>query len=316
MSALAAALPSLVGEASRSLRLDGIDPTSALPSGMGSRDPSVRRFPGGLARAVHTPDGPGTVLFRWTAAGDVTVRAWGTSAVVERLLDAAPHWLGLHDDVSSFRPEHPLVAEVWRRHRDRRLSASGLIWPEIVPTIVSQRVQFVDAIGSWRRIVRWWGSPAPGPSTLGLTLPPSPEVLRTKTYVDLHRLDVERRRAEAVLVAARHAARLEEAATMTVPCALARLRALPGLGAWTATTVAAAALGDPDTVVLGDFWMPTIVRHALTGDRSWCDSDEPMLELLEPFAGHRWRVVTLLAAAGYLPSRRAPRRHRQRIAGY
>jgi 3-methyladenine DNA glycosylase/8-oxoguanine DNA glycosylase len=147
-------------------------------------------------------------------------------------------------------------------------------------------------------------------------LPPSPEVLRTKSYVDFHRLDMERRRADAVRVAARHAARLEEAAAMPVDLAVARLQALPGLGAWTATTVAAAALADPDTVVLGDFWMPTIVRHALTGDRSWCNDDAQMLELLEPFAGHRWRVVTLLAAAGFQPARRAPRRERQRIAHY
>ena len=263
VSAVVAALPPL-REVSRTLRLDGIDPTSALPSGMGSRDPSVRRFPGGLARAVHTPAGPGTVLFRWTDAGDVTVRAWGSTSASEWLLDAAPGWLGMADDVSSFRPSHPLVAEVWRRSRTRRLGASGLIWSEIVPTIVSQRVQFGDAIASWRRIVRWWGSDAPGPPSLQLVLPPSPEVLRTKTYIDLHRLDMERRRAEAVLVAARHAARMEEAASMSVPCALARLQALPGSGPWTATTVVAAALGDPDTVVVGDFWMPTIVRHALT----------------------------------------------------
>ena len=103
---------------------------------------------------------------------------------------------------------------------------------------------------------------------------------------------------------------------MPVADALVRLQALPGLGSWTATTVAAAALADPDTVVLRDFWMPTIVRHAFTGDRSWCADDEPMLELLEPFAGHRWRVVRLLARAGFLPARRAPRRPRQRIAAW
>ena len=55
---------------------------------------------------------------------------------------------------------------------------------------------------------------------------------------------------------------------------------------------------------------------ALTGDRSWCDDDGQMLELLEPFAGHRWRVVCLLAAAGFQPARRAPRRERHRIAHF
>ena len=93
---------------------------------------------------------------------------------------------------------------------------------------------------------------------------------------------------------------------MPVADALVRLQALPGLGSWTATTVAAAALADPDTVVLRDFWMPTIVRHAFTGDRSWCPDDAPMLELLEPFAGHRWRVVRLLVAGGPRQLRRSP----------
>lgn len=300
----------------RSLRLHGVNPASALPPTIGAGDPSSRRGPGSYVRALHTPAGPATVAFGWTTGGDAHVRAWGQTAAVDWLLTAAPRWLGLDDDVSSFRPTHPLVAEVWRRHRDRRIGATGTVWPEVVPTIVAQRVQFVDAASSWRRLVRRWGTPAPGPAGLGLLLPPSAIELHGRTYADFHRFDLERRRAQSIVVAARHAVRLEEAATMAPAAAVRRLSALPGLGAWTATTVAAAALGDPDTVVLGDFWMPTIVRHALTGDRSWCDDDAQMLELLEPFAGHRWRVVRLLAAAGFQPARRASRRERHRIAGW
>jgi 3-methyladenine DNA glycosylase/8-oxoguanine DNA glycosylase len=311
-----AAVPVRRRSGQRILRLGGIDPATALPSAMGSGDPSARRMPGAFVRALHTPRGPGTVAFAWAPGGDARVDAWGEPDAVDWLLDAAPSWLGLNDDVSTFRPAHPLVAEVWRRHRHHRLGATGTIWPELVPTIVSQRVQFVDAAASWRRLVRRWGSPAPGPSSFGLLLPPGPAELRGRSYVDLHRFDLERRRADSILVAARRAGRLEEAAAMPPGDAVARLSALPGLGAWTATTVAAAALGDPDTVVLRDFWMPTIVRHALTGNRSWCDDDGQMLELLEPFAGHRWRVVCLLAAAGFQPARRAPRRERHRIAHF
>src|SRR5688500_12506315 len=136
----------------RILRLDGIDPATALPSAMGRGDPSARRLPGAFVRALHTPAGPGTVAFAWTPGGDARVEAWGAPDAVDWLLDAAPGWLGLADDVSTFRPAHPLVAEVWRRHRDHRLGATGTIWPELVPTIVSQRVQFVDAASSWRRM--------------------------------------------------------------------------------------------------------------------------------------------------------------------
>lgn len=296
----------------RTVRLDGCDPDSALPSVLGRGDPTARRWPNGFARAVHTPSGPGTLAFTWTTGGEARIEAWGSAEAVDRLLAVAPGWLGVSDAVDDFRPTHPLISELWRRRPGARLGATGLVWPELLPTIVAQRVQFVDAARSWRRMVVALGEPAPGP--LGLRLPPGPERLRRLRYHDLHRFDLERRRADALLVAARYAASLEEAAAMPPPDAVARLRALPGLGPWTATSVAAAALGDPDTVVLGDFWMPTIVRYALTGDRRWCPDDAPMLELLAPFAGQRWRVVRLLAAAGFLPARRAPRRERHRIA--
>lgn len=297
----------------RRLRLDGVDPRSALPHALGRSDPTIERGPASFTRAVHTPDGPGTLSLQWSRAGDVEARAWGPGA--ERLLDAAPAWLGLHDDVRSFRPAHPLVAELWRRAPGTRMGATRLVWPEIGPTVVCQRVQFVDAARSWRRLVRRFGAPAPGPVP-GLLLAPSAERLAGLRYHDLHRFDLERRRADALLVAARRADALEAAAGMEPDPAVARLQALPGLGPWTATTITQAALGAPDVVVLGDFWMPTIVRSALTGDRTWCPDDAPMLELLEPFAGHRGRVVRLLAAAGLLPARRAPRRERHRIAEF
>ncbi|HWL45637.1 MAG TPA: hypothetical protein VNQ73_22035 [Ilumatobacter sp.] len=297
----------------RLLRLDGAEPESALPRGLGRSDPTTRRAPGTYARAVRTPAGAGTVRFRWNSSGDVHAEAWGPGS--DWLLDAAPAWLGLLDDVTTFRPEHPLVAELWRRRPGRRLGASRLVWPEIGGVVVSQRVQFPDAARSWRRLVRRFGTPAPGPG-VGLWLAPSPERLAELGYHDLHRFDLERRRADALLVAARHAASLDAAAAMLPEAAIARVQAFPGLGPWTATSVTSAVLGAPDVVVLGDFWMPTIVRHALTGDRTWCPDDAPMLELLEPFAGHRGRVVRLLAAAGFQPKRRAPRREPHRIAGY
>src|SRR5690349_2550104 len=83
--------PRRVGE--RTLRLGGIDPASALPAGMGPGDPSARRAPGGLVRALHTPAGPGTVAFTWAPGGEAHVRAWGGPEAVDWLLDAAPGWL-------------------------------------------------------------------------------------------------------------------------------------------------------------------------------------------------------------------------------
>ena len=63
--------------------------------------------------------------------------------------------------------------------------------------------------------------------------------------------------------------------------------------------------GRPDAVLLGDLHVPHTVCHALAGeDRG---SDERMLELLAPWAGHRGRVVRLVTGAGRGAPRRGPR---------
>ena len=52
------------------------------------------------------------------------------------------------------------------------------------------------------------------------------------------------------------------------------------------------ALGDPDAVSVGDYWLKHIVSYALTGEPR--GTDERMLELLEPWRGQRGRVCRLL----------------------
>ena len=83
------------------------------------------------------------------------------------------------------------------------------------------------------------------------------------------------------------------------------LRALPGIGPWTAAEVTLRALGDPDAVSVGDFHLAHVVGYALGGREG--GTDEEMLELLAPWAGHRARVVKLLERAGVGPPRRGPR---------
>jgi 3-methyladenine DNA glycosylase/8-oxoguanine DNA glycosylase len=81
---------------------------------------------------------------------------------------------------------------------------------------------------------------------------------------------------------------------MTHLDAHARLRAIPGVGPWTSARIAMLALGDPDAVLIGDLHLPHLVSSALAGEPR--GSDERMLELLEPYRGHRARVVRLLMA--------------------
>jgi 3-methyladenine DNA glycosylase/8-oxoguanine DNA glycosylase len=212
--------------------------------------------------------------------------------------------------VSGFEPAlHPTVGEWARRHPGIRLPAAGVIWQELLLVLLGQRVTTEEAVKSWARMAYEWGEPAPGP--VGLRLPPTPAVVAATSYVDLHRFNVERRRADAILLAARRSNRLEEAAAMAPADARVRLSALPGLGAWTATSVVTATHGDPDTIVLRDYGLPTMVNYAFTGDARRLPADEGgdeiMCRHLAPWTGHRQRIVRLLYTAGVSVPRRGPR---------
>jgi 3-methyladenine DNA glycosylase/8-oxoguanine DNA glycosylase len=279
-----------------------------VTQGMYPGDPTHRWYDRGFAKAVLTPDGPGTMRLTWDG-GRVDASAWGDGA--EWLLDRAPGWVGALDDVTGFDPgRNRRVEQLWRRHGDFRLSRGGVIWQELVLVVLGQRVATSEAVATFARLCARRGEPAPGPCDL--RLPPTPEAVAAMTAGDLHRMNVERRRADALLLAARRADRLEEAATMDPAAALARLTALPGLGAWTATSVVTVSHGDPDTIVLGDYGLPTLVNYAFTGDSRRLPpetgGDEVMCAHLEPWRGHRQRVVRLLFAAGISAPRRAPRR--------
>ncbi|MFN3257297.1 MAG: DNA-3-methyladenine glycosylase family protein [Ilumatobacter sp.] len=293
----------------RTLEVGDIDLRSTLQMiGIYGADPTFRSAGREFAKAVLTPDGPGTMRLRWDDRGRVEAEAWGSGA--SWLLDRAPHWVGLHDDLAGFDPSlHPRVAEWWRRHRGVRLAACGVIWQELVLVLLGQRVTTQEASKSWNRMCRTWGAQAPGPCEL--LVPPTPTAIATLSYTDLHRINVERRRAEAILLAAKRANRLEEAATMPADQAIERLSALPGLGIWTATATVIASHGDPDTIVLRDYGMPTLVNYAFTGDATRLDPDDGgdarMCAHLEPWRGHRQRIIRLLYAAGVHVPRRGPR---------
>ena len=84
-----------------------------------------------------------------------------------------------------------------------------------------------------------------------------------------------------------------------------RLRVLPGIGAWTAAEVSLVALGDADAVSVGDYHLPHHVAWALAGEPR--ADDARMLELLEPYRGHRGRVIRLVVAGHPGPPRFGPR---------
>jgi len=294
---------------SRTLRLDRpIDfPLTLGPHVRGKGDPTMRLAKTEAIRATRTPDGPATVAIRLRGT-EIEVEAWGPGA--ERALDGAGGFVGLDDHVESFAPTHPLIAQLHRRASGLRIGRSQAVLEALVPAILEQKVVGIDARRAYRGIIARWGEPAPGP--FGLRLLPSAEVLAAIPYHAFHPLGVERRRAELVRLVAARAARFEEIVTMPLADAYRRLRAVPGIGPWTAAEVAVRALGDVDAVSVGDFHLPNLVAFALAGERR--GTDERMLELLEPFRGQRGRVIRLLETSGIWPEARGPRMALQSIA--
>jgi 3-methyladenine DNA glycosylase/8-oxoguanine DNA glycosylase len=257
---------------------------------------------GEVWRATRTPAGPGTERLVPGADGVLVVEAWGPGA--EWLVEHAPVLVGELDDAADFRPAHPLLRDLHRRYPGVRMCRSEAVFEAAIASILEQRVTGVEAWLGWRALVRGLGEPAPGPLP-GLLLPPAPAAVAGVRYPVFHTFGVERGRAETVRRAAAHAGRLEEALVLPPEEARRRLRALPGMGHWTAAEVAVVALGDADAVSVGDYHLPHVVSWALAGQPR--GTDERMLELLEPYRGHRARVLRLLAVGGVAPPRRGPR---------
>ncbi len=274
------------------------------PLRRGAGDPAYRvDADNAIWRAVRTPVGPGTLRLA-LRRGTTTVvgSAWGPGA--DWLLDRIPRLCGEDDDPAGFVPVHPVLRDAAARNPGWRITRSDLLVEVLVPCILEQKVTGRQARASWRELVRRFGDPAPGPAPAGMMVPPGAATwLRIPSW-EWHRAGVEPARSQAVLTACRHAGRLEETLTLGSAVADQRLRALPGIGVWTSAECRQRSHGDPDAVTIGDFHLPHIVGVALTGRRV---DDAGMLELLEPYAGHRYRVTRLIELSGLPNPRYGPR---------
>jgi 3-methyladenine DNA glycosylase/8-oxoguanine DNA glycosylase len=278
------------------------------PLRRGVHDPTCRVEAGAWWRATRTSTGPASVRVVTISDGTIRVEAWGAGAA--SAVDAAPRLCGLEDDDSGFRPDG-LVGELHRRNPGLRLCATGGIFEALVPTVLEQRVSGLEACRSWRRLVRGMSERAPGPGDLWL--PPAPALITRQPYTAFHDFEIEAGRANTIRRAAARAAGLERFAARTPDEATRALTSLPGIGPWTAAMVLGVTHGDPDAVPIGDYGLPGLVGHVLANER---DADDArMLELLEPYAGQRWRVMRLLSISGIGPGRRAARARIRTLRG-
>ena len=273
------------------------------PLRRGGGDPTHRREPDGtIWRTTRTDAGPATYRLTQRSAHEVHCAAWGDGA--EQAIEGMADLLGGRDDPAGFEPTHPLLRDTLLLYPGIRIPRSGRVLEALVPAVLEQKVTGHEARSSWRWLLRKYGEAAPGPAPQGMRVPPPADVWRRVPSWDWHRAGVDPQRSKTVVTAARVASRLEEAVGMEPADAISRLRAVPGIGAWTAAEVAQRALGDADAVSVGDYHLPSLVGWALVGRPL---DDDGMLEVLEPWRPHRHRVVRLLECSGFAMPRFGPR---------
>lgn len=289
------------------------------PLRRGRGDPCLHIAGHDAVRATRTPEGPATTWLRHEGA-ELEVRAWGPGA--RWAADHVADLVGEHDDGAAFtallatvdRPERNLLHDLDRRHPGVRIPRSAALTEALFPTILEQRVTSAGALRSHRSLVRAFGAPAPGPPEVArhVVLPPAPECLARLPGWTYHRHEVDRRRADTIRWVAARARAVDAAADLPLDAAYRRLRALPGVGAWTLGGVGLCALGDPDAVIVGDYHVPHQVSWLFRAIAR--STDEEMLALLAPYRGHRGRVLRLLGLSGVGPPRFGPRRVNPRIS--
>lgn len=257
--------------------------------------------------AFRLASGPATL--RLVQCPDrVLLTAWGPGAA--EALDGVPALLGQADEPESFVPRHPVLAEAVRRFRGWRVPRTSRVLDALIPAILEQKVTSTEARRAWRHLVEAYGERAPGPTPRPMRISPPAAVWARIPSWDWHQAGVDGKRSRTTLVACGVAERLEQTLTMPHGEAERTLRLVPGIGIWTAAETVQRAHGSPDHASVGDLHLPGLVGWALAGE-PWADDDR-MLELLEPYAGQRFRAVRMCemaVGAGLVPPRprRAPR---------
>ena len=259
----------------------------------GSKDP-LMVGPTELWWSTRTPDGIGSLHMQRLGNTKMSAEAWGPGA--DWLLNQAPMLLGSEDDLTGFNPP-PELRDVWLRNKFL-LGRTDRPWDALIAGVFGQKVQATAANSSRRQLARKFGDPAPGPKQ-GWILPGA-DVVAQMAYHDFHQLGVERKRAEILVRVAKEMRRVPNLTSTRTPTEVrTRLEHIRGMGPWTSNLVTATAMGDPDSVPTGDYHIPNTVAWRLAGEPR--ADDNRMLELLEPYAGHRWRIIRLCKGSGGAP---------------
>ena len=92
----------------------------------------------------------------------------------EQLAQRDGYAAAVDEHFGEFR-SHPVVERALASTRTFRIGATGLLYHQLLPTILAQRITGGEAVRQWARLCRELGETPPGPPAVvdGLRLPPA-----------------------------------------------------------------------------------------------------------------------------------------------
>lgn len=218
------------------------------------------------------------------------VRVFGCYA--EELAEETAAGLRQDDGYAEFTTKDTGILRLFRMLPGLRVIRVPWLYDMTCSAILQQRIRTVDAMRDWRRITQRYGAPAP----LGLRAFPRADVLAQVPQFELEQMGIDAKRAKTLLRFAKELRFVSLRPGMDFAQLRQTLLRVSGIGPWTTETVMGYGAGDMDAAIPGDLHLPRVVCYALAGERT--GTDERMMELLEPFRGHRFRIIRLLSASG------------------
>lgn len=265
---------------------------------LGPYDPTTELDHGCFRKAFFYRDSPAAIEIKRAnqiGAGSIEVSAYGGRA--DELLEETVRGLSQEDGYAQFVTPDAGMQRLHRLLPGLRVVRVPWLYDMACSAILQQRIRTVDAMRGWRKITYRYGAPAP----LGLRAFPAADELAAVPQFALESIGIDAKRARTLLRFARETRFVSLRCDMRFDQLRETLLRISGVGPWTTETVLGYGAGDLDTAIPGDLHLPRIVCYALAGEDD--GTDERMMELLEPFRGHRFRIIRLITAAGIdLPS--------------
>ena len=202
------------------------------------------------------PSGDTQASLSLSVAGELAPHLLVIAGRVRRLFDLDTDALAISEQLG----RDPCLAEAAAAMPGTRVPGCWDRFELAVRTIVGQQVTVVGATRLFGRIVTRFGRPLPAAAQGGPThLFPRPEQL---AGADVASVGMPKARANTIRGLARAVADGEDVLDLApdLDTAIQRLRALPGIGDWTAQYIAMRGLSEPDAFPAGDLGLRKAVR--------------------------------------------------------